>query len=220
MMIGARYMKKVLLSILMISTFFNLIPAADQIVVEEIKPDNKLLVTYDKLRQRLLRMPQLLKMFEQLHSPEIRGEYEKYLDHRYEFDVMLNKYELAVDLKSALKRFNDSMAPQKKIAWWKRKSVMIPLALAMAATGLFAGVKLNNYRNRQLVERYKESLIEVVGDGDSVRPDIGGLNAFNALSWEQQVSRAKEAIAQAKSDEQQQLLSSEKRVSPWARIIG
>jgi hypothetical protein len=213
-------MKKVLVSILMISTFFNLIPAADQIVVEEIKPDNKLLVTYDKLRQRLLRMPQLLKMFEQLHSPEIRGEYEKYLDHRYEFDVMLNKYELAVDLKSALKRFNDSMAPQKKIAWWKRKSVMIPLALAMAATGLFAGVKLNNYRNRQLVERYKESLIEVVDDGDSVRPDNGGLNAFNALSWEQQVSRAKEAIAQAKSDEQQQLLSSDKRVSPWARIIG
>jgi hypothetical protein len=220
MMIGARYMKKVLLSILMISAIFNLIPAADQIVVEEIKPDNKLLVTYDKLRQRLLRMPLLLKMFEQLHSPEIRGEYEKYLDHRYEFDVMLNKYELAVDLKSALKRFNDSMAPQKKIAWWKRKSVMIPLALAMAATGLFAGVKLNNYRNRQLVERYKESLIEVVGDGDSVRPDNGGLNAFNALSWEQQVSRAKEAIAQAKSDEQQQLLSSDKRVSLWARIIG
>ncbi|MEI7580844.1 MAG: hypothetical protein WCJ17_03535 [bacterium] len=213
-------MKKVLVSILMISTFFNLIPAADQIVVEEIKPDNKLLVTYDKLRQRLLRMPQLLKMFEQLHSPEIRGEYEKYLDHRYEFDVTLNKYELAADLKSALKRFNDSMAPQKKIAWWKRKSVMIPLALAMAATGLFAGVKLNNYRNRQLVERYKASLIEVVGEGDSVRPDIGGLNAFNALSWEQQVSRAKEAIAQAKSDEQQQLLSSDKRVSPWARIIG
>ena len=220
MMIGARYMKKVLLSILMISAIFNLIPAADQIVVEEIKPDNKLLVTYDKLRQRLLRMPLLLKMFEQLHSPEIRCEYEKYLDHRYEFDVMLNKYELAVDLKSALKRFNDSMAPQKKIAWWKRKSVMIPLALAMAATGLFAGVKLNNYRNRQLVERYKESLIEVVGDGDSVRPDNGGLNAFNALSWEQQVSRAKEAIAQAKSDEQQQLLSSDKRVSLWARIIG
>lgn len=213
-------MKKVLVSILMISTFFNLIPAADQIVVEEIKPDNKLLVTYDKLRQRLLRMPQLLKMFEQLHSPEIRGEYEKYLDHRYEFDVTLNKYELAADLKSALKRFNDSMAPQKKIAWWKRKSVMIPLALAMAATGLFAGVKLNNCRNRQLVERYKASLIEVVGEGDNVRPDIGGLNAFNALSWEQQVSRAKEAIAQAKSDEQQQLLSSDKRVSPWARIIG
>jgi len=216
MIIGSRYMKKVLVSTLIISTFFNLIPAADQIVVEEIKPDNKLLVTYDKLRQRLLRMPQLLKMFEQLHSPEIRGEYEKYLDHRYEFDVTLNKYELAADLKSSLKRFNDSMAPQKKVSWWKRKSVMIPLALAMAATGLLAGVKLNNYRNRQYVEKYKESLINLVDDGSDSVPDTKALNVFNNLSWEKQVSTAKGAIAQAKS-EQQEL---NKRTSWLGRLLG
>jgi hypothetical protein len=128
---------------------------------EQIDADNKLFVMYDKLQQRLARMPQLLTMFEQLHSAQVRGDYEKYVDHRYEFDSALKKYELAPGLIRALHRFNNSMAPHKKIAWWKRKGVMIPLALAVAATGLFAGVRGIRYtqkRDERLIQEHREQV--------------------------------------------------------------
>jgi len=140
-------MKKIIVILCMVCIVSPLIPTEGD-SVEQIEADNKLFVMYDKLQQRLARMPQLLTMFEQLHSAQVRGDYEKYVDHRYEFDAALKKYELAPGLIRALHRFNNSMAPHKKIAWWKRKGVMIPLALAVAAAGLFAGVQGIRYKEK------------------------------------------------------------------------
>jgi hypothetical protein len=170
-------MKKIIVILCMVCIVSPLIPTEGDIA-QQIDADNRLFVMYDKLQQRLARMPQLLTMFEQLHSAQVRGDYEKYVDHRYEFDMALKKYELAPGLIRALHRFNNSMAPHKKIAWWKRKGVMIPLALAVAAAGLFAGVQGIRYKQKRddtLIENYK-SLLTEESDRES----------FDALTRQQQ----------------------------------
>ncbi len=131
-------MKKIIISLFIACIVSSVIPITNVVIAEELESDNRIIVVYEKLKQRLSRMPALLKMFEKLHSPQMRGDDEMYLECRYEFDELLEKYELAPTLIRALNRFNNRMAPYKKIDWWQRKGVVIPLAFVFTAAGLLA----------------------------------------------------------------------------------
>jgi len=104
------------------------------------QPENKMTTAYAKLVQRLSMTPVLLKLFEELHSTQIRSTFDVYAYQRDLFNKELKKYELSPKLIRALHVFNGRNCPPEKIVWWKNKKFYIPTAVAVALALFGAGI--------------------------------------------------------------------------------
>jgi hypothetical protein len=179
-----------------------------QIELHDLDGEDELFITYEKLRHRLQRTPELLAKFEELQFPEVRGDYETYLDRQYEFNQLLKKYELSARLIGAIKKFNTTMMPRKQVAWWKRKGIVIPLALALAAAGLFATWKGVEWKDQRLVSNLDAAIRDNRYDFNYLQlrhPELlEGVSSYDALNQSQKLK-----LAQA----EKQLISAEEQLA-------